>query len=190
MNVEQTIKDAIGAVFGPLQESTAKLGRQFAELKGRVEAQVRQAKVEAFCEKIHVDPRGVDPHSVLVNVAAERIAKERNITFGEALPLAFEEVGPPERSGVGVDPYSLALDLRSQRIQKERGLEYGEALELAGQEFTESGLTTAEVAEMFGPDTKDTSTEGAKKQIQKIMLIHGVSEPTATHLYRIGTRVG
>lgn len=188
MNIQEMIEEALQ----PLRESYDRLKTAVSEFAESQKAAMEKARIEAIKKRYHVDTRTarmVDPASVDLNERARGIAKEQKIEFGEALQIAAE-ASPPARAPIPVDAYSVALDLRSQHLVKERKMEYAEALELAGQEFFESGLTPGEIGEMFGPDHKDPSTEDGKKQIQKIMLVYGVSEPTATHLFKLGTKVG
>jgi hypothetical protein len=172
---------------------------------------IEQERIKNLAKILHVSEslaRTIDPASVALNEAAERIQKQSGVSFGEALTQAcslpeFAEsrevpkaktkyfAEHPEISRVGVEPYSVLLDVKARHIADDRKLEYGEALIIARAEFAEGGgLTPAEVAEIFGPSISDVSSPQAQEAIDRIMaqyrITGGISRETATHLYLLG----
>ncbi len=174
---EEKLTEAINAALQPVIDSSrrtlAELQQNFSELKTAVAWQNEQRRVKDLARKCHVSEataRAIDPSSVAMNEAAERIQKQTGVSFGEALTETlslqeFSEAPEPGRhpivasfaekdqtlKSVNVDLDSVFLNRRALQIEKARKVGFGEALQLAAIEFDESAreVVTQEQAKAY-----------------------------------------
>ncbi|MBN1566237.1 MAG: hypothetical protein JXA73_00195 [Acidobacteria bacterium] len=151
MNIESIIQEAVKKGVEGVAESNKQLQQSFSEFqRAAVEFQERR-RIDGIVRKYRVSPQmAASMAGVELNDRAEQLAKERGISFGEALNEASQlpefaetpkpDLPPivaefcerhPEMTGYSVDPASIAVNAEIEHLARVGKITFGEALDIA-----------------------------------------------------------
>ncbi len=144
MDIAKLVNDAVE----PLRKSTAELAASLNGLQqSAAEFQERQ-RIAGLAKKLHISEdaaRNFDPASVRLNDRAELIAKQRGVSFAEALQEAAQlpEFADAGKQPVPIDQTSVVLNAEAERLARTGSISFAEALPIASHTLFGDGVEPA-----------------------------------------------